>query len=102
MSLSILRTTALATVVAFAFAGGAAAGPAEDIIQKSKCNKCHTDKDTKKGPAWSSVAAKYKGKPDPTPQILEMFKTGGKDDHDIIKGSDADLKAVIAIVLSSK
>lgn len=79
------------------------AGPAEDIIAKSKCSKCHTDKDTKKGPAWSSVAAKYKGKPDPTAALVDMLKTGGKEDHEVVKGaSDADLKAVIAIVLASK
>lgn len=64
---------------------------------------CHTDKDTKKGPAWTSVAAKYKGKPDPTATLVDMLKTGGKDDHEVVKGaSDADLKAVIAIVLASK
>jgi cytochrome c551/c552 len=94
---------ATAVAVSFAFASPAFAGPAEDIIAKTKCNKCHTEKDTKKGPAWASVAAKYKGKPDPTAALVDMLKTGGKDDHEVVKGaSDADLKAVIAIVLASK
>ena len=55
---------------------------------------------TKKGKSFADIAASYKGKPDPTAGILEMFKTGGKDDHDKVPGSDADLKAVIAFVLS--
>jgi cytochrome c len=94
---------ATAVALGLAFASPAFAGPAEDIIAKNKCSKCHTDKDTKKGPAWTSVAAKYKGKPDPTAALVDMLKTGGKDDHEVVKGaSDADLKAVIAIVLASK
>lgn len=96
-------TLAIATAFAVtAFAGPAFAGAAEDIMAKAKCNKCHTATTTKKGPSFADVAAKYKGKPDPTATMLAMFKTGGKDDHDKVPGSDADLKAVIAIVLSSK
>ncbi len=97
--------TTLATacaVAAFAFSGAAFAGAAEDIIAKEKCNKCHTDKTTKKGPSWASVAEKYKGDAGAEAKIVEMLKTGGKDDHNIVKASDADLKAIAAIVLSTK
>ena len=31
-----------------------------------------------------------------------MLKTGGADDHKKVAASDADLKAVVAVVLSSK
>jgi hypothetical protein len=31
-----------------------------------------------------------------------MLKTGGPDDHNKVVASDADLKAVVAVVLSSK
>jgi len=95
----------LAIVAAFAsvaFAGAAVAGPAEDIIAKEKCSKCHTATTTKKAPSWASVAEKYKGKPEAEAKILNMFKTGGPEEHNKIAGSDADLKAVIAIVMSSK
>jgi cytochrome c551/c552 len=97
-----LAIAAAFTTLVLAGPGSAVAGPAEDIIAKEKCSKCHTEKTTKKGPSWASVAEKYKGKPDPTAKLLDMFKTGGPDDHNKIAGSDADLKAVIAIVLSSK
>ena len=91
-----------AAFAAVALAGPAVAGPAEDIIAKEKCSKCHTATTTKKAPSWASVAEKYKGKPEAEAKILNMLKTGGAEDHNKIAGSDADLKAVIAIVMSSK
>jgi len=95
--------SAIAAVFAtVALAGPAVAGPAEDIIAKEKCSKCHTATTTKKGPSWASVAEKYKGKPDPTAALVDMLKTGGKDDHNKVAASDADLKAIVQIVLSSK
>ncbi len=96
---------AFALVAAFTTAtlsSAALAGAAEDIIAKEKCSKCHTDKTTKKGPSWASVAEKYKGDPGAEAKLVEMLKTGGKDDHNIIKASDADLKAIVQIVLSTK
>jgi cytochrome c551/c552 len=95
--------SAIAAVFAtVALSGPAVAGPAEDIIAKEKCSKCHTATTTKKGPSWASVAEKYKGKPDPTAALVDMLKTGGKDDHNKVAASDADLKAIVQIVLSSK
>lgn len=101
MKLTFALVTA-AVYAASAFATPAFAGAAEDIMAKAKCNKCHTATTTKKGPSFADIAAKYKGKPDPTATMLVMFKTGGKDDHDKVTGSDADLKAVIALVLAAK
>jgi cytochrome c551/c552 len=96
------RFTLVAAFAAAALSGAAFAGPAEDIIAKEKCSKCHTATTTKKGPSWASIAEKYKGKPDPTAALVEMLKTGGKDDHNKVAASDADLKAIVAIVLASK
>ena len=101
-----LTLSALVALSAVAFAGAAVAGPAEDIIAKEKCSKCHTASTTKKGPSWASLAEKYKGKADAPDKLLNFIKTGGKtadgDDHKKVEASDADLKAIIAIVLSSK
>jgi cytochrome c len=91
-----------AAVAASALIGSAFAGPAEDIIAKEKCSKCHTATTTKKGPSWASIAEKNRGKPDAEARIVEMLKTGGKDDHNKVAASDADLKAIAQIVLSSK
>jgi len=95
----------LALVAAFAtaaLAGPALAAPADDIIAKEKCSKCHTATTTKKAPSWASVAEKYKGKADAEAKLVAMLKTGGADDHLKVAASDADLKAIVAIVLASK
>jgi cytochrome c len=99
MKLPFAIAAVFATV---AFGGPAVASPAEDIIAKEKCSKCHTATTTKKGPSWASVAEKYKGKADAEGKLVDMLKTGGKDDHNKVAASDADLKAVVQIVLSSK
>lgn len=99
MKLSLALATA---ATALALSGTAFAGAAEDIVAKEKCSKCHTATTTKKGPSWASVAEKYKGKADAEAKIVDMLKTGGPDDHNKVAASDADLKAIAQIVLSSK
>lgn len=108
MKLSLIL--AAATAAAFALGSPAFAGPAEDIVAAEKCNKCHTATTTKKGPSWASVAEKHKDKADMPAKLATMLKTGvplsgktGEDDlHKKLTASDADIKAVVALVLSSK
>jgi cytochrome c len=92
----------LAAIALFAASAAATAGTGEDLIASNKCNKCHTEKTTKKGPSFASLAEKYKGDAGAQARLVEMLKTGGKDGHDVVKASDADLKAIVAVVLSSK
>lgn len=98
--------TLVAAATTLAFAGGALASPAEDIIATQKCSKCHTATTTKKAPSWASLAQKYKSDAGAEAKLVTMLKTGGKtsdgDDHKKVEASDADLKAVVAIVMSSK
>ena len=93
-------------IAALGFHSAAFAGSAEDIIAAEKCSKCHTASTTKKGPSWSSIATKYKGNADAPNKIFLQLKNGGKvgdeDDHKKITASDADIKAIAAIVLNSK
>ena len=91
-----------AVLAAVAMSGPAVAGPAEDIIAKDKCSKCHTATTTKKAPSWASIAEKYKGKADAEAKLVNMLKTGGPDDHNKVVASDADLKSIVSIVLTSK
>jgi len=97
-----IRVAQFAAFALFVASASTFAGPGEDLIASNKCNKCHTDKTTKKGPSFASIAEKYKGKPDATATLVDVLKTGGKVDHDPIKGSDAELKAMVEVVLSSK
>ena len=97
-----LTPTIAAFSATLALSGLAFAGPAEDIIAKEKCGSCHTASTTKKGPSWASVAQKYKGDAAAESKIVTLLKTGGSEDHKKVTASDADLKAIAAIVLSSK
>ncbi|MDO9073556.1 MAG: class I cytochrome c [Rubrivivax sp.] len=103
MKLTLAIAAAFATV---ALAGPAIAGPGEDLAAKEKCNKCHTDKDTKKGPAWKTIATKYQGKADAADKLFKELKNGGKvgdeEDHKKVVASDADIKALVQVVLTSK
>ena len=92
----------VSALIVASWSGAAFAGNAEDLITASKCNKCHTASTTKKGPSWASLAEKYKGKPEVSARLVTMLKTGGPDDHKKVEASDADLKAIVDIVLSSK
>ena len=98
--------TLAATIAAVALSGTAFAGSAEDIVTAEKCNKCHTATTTKKGPSWASVAKKYQGNADAPAKIFAQLKNGGKvgdeDDHKKIAASDADIKAVVELVLAAK
>lgn len=100
------RTALAAAAIALGFATAASAGPAEDIMAAEKCSKCHTATTTKKGPSFASVAAKYKGNPDAANKLFLQLKNGGKvgdeDDHKKVAASDADIKAIVALVLATK
>ena len=99
--MKLISTIAISSA-ALAFSGIVFAGSAEDIIAKEKCGSCHTASTTKKGPSWASIAQKYKGDAGAEAKIVEMLKTGGSEDHKKVAASDADLKAIAAIVLSTK
>ncbi len=95
-------TTLFAALALLATTGFAVAGAGEDLIASSKCNKCHTATTTKKGPSFASLAEKYKGDAAASGKIVELLKTGGKEDHAKVAASDADLKAIATVVLSAK
>lgn len=98
--------TLAAVAVALAFSGAATAGPGEDLAKAQKCDKCHTAKTTKKGPAWAEVAGKYASKADAAAKLFTYLKTGGKmsdgDEHKKVEAADADIKALVEVVLNSK
>jgi cytochrome c len=93
---SLLTATAI-----LAFGGAAHANP-EAYLSANKCSKCHTEKTTKKGPSFASLAEKYKGDAGAKAKMLNTLKTGGKEDHDKAPGSDAELQAVINFILAAK
>jgi cytochrome c len=94
MKLIPLLATATA---ALAFTLPAAAAPDADaalkLTKESGCTKCHAVDKDKKGPAYKSVAAKYKGKADAEAKLITFVTTGPKVKMD---GADEEHKAVAA------
>jgi len=93
-------------VVVPAFAADDAA--AEALMKKSGCFKCHSVTQKKDGPAYKSVAEKYKGKPDAEQKLHTHLTThpkvkvdGQEEQHDSLKTKDdAEIRNVIRWILS--
>jgi len=81
-------------------------GKAQATMKASGCSKCHSVSADKDGPSFKATAAKYKGQADAAAKIEGELKNGvmkvdGKDvKHAVAKGSDADVKNVVAYILS--
>lgn len=90
----------LAATVLVALGGPAWANKGEELIASAKCSKCHTATTTKKGPSFADLAKKAKGDAAAANRMFDTLKTGGKEDHDKLAASDADIRAVVAVVLS--
>lgn len=92
-------------LVVFAAAGALAAGvgfaqSGPDVLKSKGCLGCH-DMNTKKvGPAYKDVAAKYKGDKGAAAMLVEKIKDG--KGHPKIAATDAELKAAVGTVLSTK
>jgi cytochrome c551/c552 len=103
-----LRISIIAAAVGLGMAGAAFAGQDEDLIAAnkcskcSKCSKCHTATTTKKSPSFASLAAKYKVDATAADKLVAVLKPGGADEHAKVDASDADLKDIVAVVMSSK
>jgi cytochrome c len=88
-------------VVSAGFASGAVlaqSGP--DVLKAKGCLGCHDFEKKKVGPAYKDVAAKYKGKSDAAGMLATKLKEG--KGHPKVAASDAELKAAIDTVLSTK
>jgi cytochrome c len=81
---------------------------AEALVKKSGCLKCHSVTQKKEGPAYRSVAEKYKGKSDAEQKLFTHLTTNpkvsvdGVDEKHISPKSQTDdeIKNLIRWVLS--
>lgn len=48
----------------------------QSLLQQNKCYICHSDRETKTGPAYVDVAAKYRGKPDAVEAVAATVRKG--------------------------
>ena len=94
---SLLLVVAAAAALAAGY-GFAQSGP--EVLKAKGCLGCH-DMDKKKvGPAYKDVAAKYKGNKGAASELVAKLKDG--KGHPKIAASDAELKAAVDTVLSTK
>jgi len=108
-SMAALAWAACAALALPLAAQAADDGAAEATARQNNCFKCHSLTKKKDGPAFTEVAAKYKGKADAEARITTHLTTGEKakfpdgheEEHKIIKVKDqAELKNLIAWLLS--
>ena len=81
---------------------------AEALVKKSGCLKCHSVTQKKEGPAYRSVAEKYKGKPEAEQALYKHLTTNPKVQVDGVEEkhispksqTDDEIKNLIRWVLS--
>jgi cytochrome c len=81
---------------------------AEQLLEASKCGKCHSMDKQKDGPAYKKTAAKYKGKADGEAKLVIHLTTGPmveidgvKEEHTKVKSKDdAAIKNLARYILS--
>lgn len=69
----------LACLIAACTSLGCGAARAEDaqvLLHKYDCNICHADTTTKTGPAYTSIAARYRGDPNAEAKLAAVVKKG--------------------------
>ena len=90
---------ALRTVVAVSFAiaaGSVLAQSGADVVKAKGCLNCHAVDTKKVGPSFKDIAAK---KPDAAAAVAKLKDGKG---HPKVAASDAELKAAVGYVLSTK
>lgn len=83
------------------------ADAAKALLKKNDCFKCHALDKKKDGPPYKEVAQKHKGEADATEKLFKHMTTGPKvkidgkeEEHKVIKGSDEQIKNLVAWILS--
>lgn len=94
-----------AIITACAVAGALAAGIAiaqsgPEVLKAKGCLNCHDADKKKVGPAFKDIAAKNKGDKGAEAALIAKLKEGKA--HPKISASDAELKAAVGHVLSTK
>lgn len=96
-----MKTMLFAVVAAGTLAAGAGfAQSGADVLKAKGCLGCHDAEKKKVGPAFKDVAAKHKGDKGAEAALVAKLKEG--KGHPKIAASDAELKAAVENVLSTK
>ncbi len=89
------RLVAFAAVVA---ATGALAQSGAELEKAKGCPACHAPDTKKIGPAYSEIAARYRGDGAAAERIVTVLKEGRR--HPRAAGTDAELRSIVGYILS--
>jgi cytochrome c len=81
-------------------AGFAYSQSGTEVLKAKGCLNCHENDKKKVGPAYKDVAAKYKDDKKAEGMLVDKIKEG--KGHPKVAASDAELKAAVQQVLSTK
>ena len=96
-----MRMMLLVLAAAGALAAGAGLAQSGPEVLKAKgCLNCHDNDKKKIGPAYKDVASKYKDDKGAEAALIAKLKDG--KGHPKVAASDAELKAAVGTVLSTK
>ena len=95
-----MKSVIIAAIAAVGIAAAGSANAQEALAKSSGCLNCHDVAAKKIGPAFKDVAAKYKGKKGAEGELVAKIKEG--KGHMKIDASEAELKAAVGTVLSTK
>jgi len=96
-----MRTAFVIVAAAGALAAGVGfAQSGADVLKAKGCLNCHETDKKKVGPSFKDVAAKYKGDKAAPGMLVGKIKEG--KDHPKVDATDAELKAAVGTVLSTK
>jgi len=107
--LTALAAPALAALGFSAALGAADADAARATARQNNCFRCHSIEKDKDVPAWSKVAAKYKGNPNAEARLhyhltsgeKAKFPDGHEEEHTIVKTDDEnEIKNLVDWILS--
>lgn len=71
-----------------------------DLEKAKGCAACHATATKKIGPAYAEIAARYRGDAAAGERLLAMLKDGRR--HPRASATDAELRAVLTYILSSR
>ena len=96
-----MRTVILILAAAGAIAAGSGfAQSGAEVLKAKGCLNCHEADKKKVGPSFKDIAAKNKGNKGAADALVAKLKEG--KGHMKISASDAELKAAVGEVLSTK
>lgn len=90
----------LALTLGLSLIGAAHAQSGADLEKARGCGACHAPVGTKIGPSYAEIASRHRNDAAAADRLATMLKEGKR--HPRVAASDAELRALVAYVLSAR